>query len=112
MVLGALIVVGLLVYAVLDCTQTPAEELRVRRGLWFALIVLVPVLGPVAWLLIGRTQVPRHARADPSAEPQARPARPARPLGPDDDADFLRGMGPAKPPPAPKKEPLDPDGAA
>jgi phospholipase D-like protein len=106
-VLGALIVVGLLVYAVLDCVQTPTEELRVARSLWLTLIVLVPVLGPVAWLLTGRIQVPRHARADPSVEPAPRPARP---VGPDDDPEFLAGMGRAQPPKPP--EPIDPDSAA
>lgn len=119
-VLPALIVIGLLVYAAIDCAQTPAEELRFGRGLWLTVIVLIPVLGPVAWLVWGRTSSPRrHARANTTQERIA----PQYPAGPDDDPDFLAELGRAKHRPPtppenekpkkktdkPENEPVDPD---
>jgi hypothetical protein len=88
-VVPALIVVGLLVYAAIDCLQTPAGELRLGRGLWLTVIVLLPVLGPVAWLVLGRITAPRHARVEGAPEPAARPSGP---VGPDDDPEFLAGL--------------------
>jgi len=73
-------VIGLGVYAFVAALQ--AEDTAIRampRWLWVAAIVLVPVAGPVAWLLWGRplgvTPPPEH-----------------RPLGPDDDPDFLKRL--------------------
>ncbi|HSK27397.1 MAG TPA: PLD nuclease N-terminal domain-containing protein [Jiangellales bacterium] len=73
----------LAVYALIDCAQSePARVRGPRRALWALLIVLLPVVGPVAWLVGGR----------PRSGPR-RPPRPvAPPLAPDDDPEFLRQM--------------------
>ena len=74
--LGAgLVALVLLVWSFFDVLFTRAPRAG-RRGLWL-LIVLVPLLGPAAWLWRGR---PRASRSP-------RPQRPVR--GPDDDPDFL-----------------------
>lgn len=69
----------LVIYALVDCLQSPAPQVRaLSKPGWLAVIVLVPVLGAVAWLLAGR--------------PQAGPAgvsAPPRPVAPDDDPEFL-----------------------
>jgi Phospholipase_D-nuclease N-terminal len=61
---------------------------RVRnapRFAWVLLIVLVPLLGPVAYFLAGRpTASPR--KGAPVRRDRSRPA------APDDDPDFLRSM--------------------
>jgi len=80
--LAVLVAAGLLVYCLIDCMQ--ADEHRVRhlpRLLWMVLIVVVPVVGPVAWLLVGRPvwQAPWSAR-------------PNRPAAPDDDLEFLASI--------------------
>ncbi len=70
----------LLVYTVLDLARTPAEQVRVLPKPAWLLVLLVPLLGPVAWLLTRR----------PAGAPGRRP-RPER-GAPDDDEDFLRKL--------------------
>ena len=86
-VLVWLLVLALTVYAVVDCLQT--EQGRVRalpKALWVLVILLVPLVGPVAWLIAGR----------PDQYGGPRPGGPTRrngpPRGPDDDPDFLRRL--------------------
>ncbi len=61
---------------------------RVRslpRVLWVLVILLVPLLGPVAYFLFGRpTPPPREGGSVRRTPP--------RPSSPDDDPDFLRSM--------------------
>ncbi len=69
---------GLLVFSLVDLAQArQARGLR-RRG-WALLIVLVPVLGAVAWLAFGRPDRPR------------RPVRSGT-TAPDDDPEFLDAL--------------------
>jgi Phospholipase_D-nuclease N-terminal len=102
--LPALAYIGLVVYSLIDCLQTPAEQLRrLGHGGWIMVMVLLPVLGALAWLLLGtpRTQR-RHARA--GAGPAdgvtgygwTEEGLAQRPIGPDDDPEFLAGLGQAR----------------
>lgn len=77
--------VGLTVYALLDVVTTPRREVpAMSKWLWL-LAVLVPVVGPLAWIVVSR---------------RARSARPERRVtGPDDDPDFLRRLRPPRPGP-------------
>lgn len=82
--LPTIVAVGLLVYCLLDCAQTPQGSVRnLPKAAWLLVIVLVPVVGGIAWLLAGR--------ADGSSRPGGEPPR-RGPQGPDDDPDFLRGL--------------------
>jgi hypothetical protein len=100
--LPALAYLGLTVYAVIDCLQTPVEELpRPSRGVWIAAIVLIPVIGAVGWLLAGRGGRGRHERAPSGPERQAGYGWTAEgvaqhPIGPDDDPEFLASLGRAQ----------------
>ena len=100
--LPALAYLGLTVYSLIDCLQTPAEELhRPSRGTWVAVILLVPVIGAVGWLLVGRSGRGRHERSPAGPERSAGYGWTAEgaaqhPIGPDDDADFLAGLGRAQ----------------
>jgi hypothetical protein len=82
----ALIVIApvvLAIYCLVQVAQSRAELVRaLPRWGWALVILLVPLLGPIAWLALGRPQPPRPAG----------PPRRARPLAPDDDPDFLRGL--------------------
>lgn len=83
-VLPFIVALGLAVYALIDCLQTdPAEVRGPRRGIWIVLILLIPVIGPVAWLVARR-------RTPEPGQPARRPTTP--PVAPDDNPDFLRQL--------------------
>lgn len=74
-----LLVVVLVVYALVDCLQSPGSEVHgLPKPLWLAIIVLLPLVGPLAWLVAGR----ERGRTAPVA-------RTGRSLAPDDDPEFL-----------------------
>lgn len=78
-VVAVLVVVGVMVYAFVDCLRADARDLRhLPRPVWL-LIILVPLAGPVAYLVAGR---PLTVDDEPEA----------RPLAPDDDPEFLRRL--------------------
>ena len=63
-----------------------ADRVRTMpRALWVAVILLIPLLGPIAYFLFGRP-LPAPQEGGP-----VRRTRP-RPASPDDDPDFLRSM--------------------
>lgn len=90
-VLLFLAVIALTIYALVDCIGSKDEEIRhLSKPVWLLLIVLAWVIGPLAWLFVGRER--------------ALPWRAARPGGgrrgggggwvaPDDNPDFLRSLG-------------------
>lgn len=74
LVLAALAVV-FIVFSAIDCAAFPRERIRgVNRGVWMLIILLLPVVGALLWLLVGRA------------------ARPPI-LAPDDDAAFMAELG-------------------
>ncbi|MBR7743290.1 PLDc N-terminal domain-containing protein [Phycicoccus sp. BSK3Z-2] len=82
---------ALTVYCLFDIRQTDPRHVRtLSRRLW-ALVVLVPFVGALAWFLSGR---PGGGIGPFRAEERPRPGPPGRrpPRGPDDDPDFLRGI--------------------
>jgi len=82
-VLYALVSLGLFAYAIVDLVTTPSSAVRtLPKALWFV-VVLPPLLGPLAWLLFGR---PRRGGGTRGSAP------PPRPVAPDDDEDFLRDL--------------------
>lgn len=92
-VLISLAVLAFWLYSLFDVITTPEEETRnLPKVLWVLVIVLVPIIGSVFWLMLGRPQGPRAPRMRSprlGGEPQA-PAQP--PKGPDDDPDFLKDL--------------------
>jgi hypothetical protein len=84
--LPVVIAAVLAIYCVVQVVQSRAGTVRVLpRWLWVLVILVVPLLGPIAWLVAGR--------------PRGRPSPPRRnrPVAPDDDPDFLRGLRDNKP---------------
>ena len=95
----------LAVYALVDLVQTDEEDVQgLPKLVWVLLIVLIWVIGPLAWLLAGRRGrrwLPGLSRAGGRLGPQPGSGRP---VAPDDDPDFLRGLRynrPTPPPPPP-----------
>ncbi len=81
---------ALLLYAFLDCVGTRETNIRnLPKILWLVIVVLVPIVGPIAWLFAGR---PKRTSAGEVTWPvrpvHSEPSR-DRPLGPDDDPEFL-----------------------
>ena len=78
-VVVVLVVVGVMVYALVDCLRADARDLRLLpRPVWL-LIIIVPLVGAVLYLLAGR---PVGVTEEPAP----------RPLAPDDDPEFLRRL--------------------
>lgn len=83
-VLPVVVAIALLVYALIDCLQTDSARFRsLNRVAWIAIIVLLPLIGPILWLAIGKVRERPQRRAA---------APPSRPLAPDDDPEFLRHL--------------------
>ncbi|WP_194522130.1 PLD nuclease N-terminal domain-containing protein [Cellulosimicrobium sp. JZ28] len=95
-VLLPLLAVGLAVYALVDLASSDEDERGgIPRGLWVVLIILLPFLGPIAWILVKRSASRSGARSRPAGRPgpgsAAGGARRRRnaPVAPDDDPEFL-----------------------
>ena len=88
-----LIEMALLVYCLIDCIQTDVPR-NLSKTTWVFVIILLPVVGGIAWLVAGR---PEHRPARnvpwPSTQTAGFPEyeRPRR-SSPDDDPEFLAGM--------------------
>lgn len=80
--------VAIVIFAFIDCLVTRGDQVRgLPKPVWAVLIVLIPLLGALGWLLIGRA--PQKRALNESAT-GARGTQPPR--GPDDDPDFLRRL--------------------
>jgi hypothetical protein len=89
-VLGVLGVLALLLtaYCLLDVVTSPAPAVQgVPKPLWAVAVVLLPVVGPVLWLAVGRPE-PGTGRTGPRLLPERGGAGRA----PDDDEAFLREL--------------------
>lgn len=84
--LFVLAAVGLIVYTIIDVLRSDeSERFGVHRVLWLVFIVVLPVIGSLAWLALRRVARSAHQRGD--GPPRPRPA--AGPVAPDDDPEFL-----------------------
>ena len=99
--LPLLLEIGLLVYCLVDCIQTPADAQRnLPKWGWLVLILLLPLIGSIAWLVAGRPDrraarnVPWPATATAGFPEYERPRGPrgGRATAPDDDPAFLAGL--------------------
>ncbi|MEW2306631.1 PLD nuclease N-terminal domain-containing protein [Streptomyces sp. NPDC006655] len=78
-----LLVLALWIYAFVDCLNTPEDEVRVLPKLAWVVVILVfgeVLVGPVAWLVAGKTRQPRE-----------------RWVAPDDNPEFLKSLNPDDP---------------
>ena len=74
----ALVATAFWVYTIVDCAvQPPTRHRGVSKPVWILIVVLIPVLGGLLWLLVGRTR--RSTVASRRA--------------PDDDPEFLGRLG-------------------
>lgn len=96
---------ALWVYCILDVIATDEAVVRnMPKILWLIVVIIVPTVGAVAWLALGRPSnvglrpgdtTPRQApRAGPVFGPRydLRSPRPPRSLGPEDSPEFMEGL--------------------
>ena len=95
------LILALTIYSLLDCARTPEESMpaRMPKLLWIVIIVMVTVIGPIAWIIVSRVKAAeeRGGVVEPTVWSSKegtqfrRPERP-RPVAPDDDPEFLRSL--------------------
>jgi hypothetical protein len=99
--LPVLLELGLLIYCLIDCAQTPPGAVRnLPKWAWIMIIFVLPLFGSLGWLLAGRppargADVPWPSTGTAGSPEYGRPAR-GRAVGPDDDPGFLAGLDSAR----------------
>jgi hypothetical protein len=95
---GTLVTLCLLVYCVLNVITTPESEVRnLPKMVWLVLVILVPLVGGIAWLVAGRPAGPARPgglpyKGNTGRFPEYdRPGRAAA-QNPEDDEAFLRAL--------------------
>ncbi|QAY69920.1 PLD nuclease N-terminal domain-containing protein [Xylanimonas protaetiae] len=88
-VILTLAIIGLAVYALADLAGARKEETGgLPKWLWAVLIVVVPVIGGLAWIIFRRASGPAAAPQGGRGRQSSGPRREG-PLAPDDDPEFL-----------------------
>jgi hypothetical protein len=91
-VIIAVAFVALHIYALIDLARAESASVRfVPKWLWFVLWV-IPVLGPVAWLVVGRPRVGPAPGGGSGGGGVVGPRSPRGPVAPDDDPEFLKRL--------------------
>ncbi|WP_327295992.1 MULTISPECIES: PLD nuclease N-terminal domain-containing protein [unclassified Streptomyces] len=88
-----LLVLALWVYAFIDCLNTPEEEVRGLPKVVWVLIILIfgeVLVGPIAWIVAGRTR--RGASAAGGAPAGRQRGGRAAWTAPDDNPEFLNSL--------------------
>ncbi len=100
-VLMILIPVAVSVYALIDAIMAPRAAVRLMpKWTWIVVIVLLWLGGAVLWFFLGRPRAGKSgavASTTQGGNPPKYPRTQHRPMGPDDDPDFLSGLGNRKP---------------
>jgi hypothetical protein len=93
-------------YAFIDCLLTPRDQVRsLPKFLWLTLVLVVPLVGAIAWFALGRPNATRYddgmggngnggggSANPPGPRVPGMPSRRRSPSSPDDDPKFLRGL--------------------
>ncbi|HJB09745.1 MAG TPA: PLD nuclease N-terminal domain-containing protein [Candidatus Brachybacterium merdavium] len=79
--------VAVTIFALADCVQTKDDRVRgIPKWAWIVLVVLIPWVGPITWLVVGKDR----SQGD-GGQPGRAPRRQG-PLAPDEDPEFLRKL--------------------
>ncbi|KAB1907933.1 PLD nuclease N-terminal domain-containing protein [Micromonospora tulbaghiae] len=89
-VLLFLVQIVLAVCALISCLSADEEKVKaLPRMIWVLIILFFPLVGSIAWFLVGRERPAGTVGVTGTTSPAA-PAR--RPLAPDDDPEFLASL--------------------
>ncbi|MGW5096600.1 PLD nuclease N-terminal domain-containing protein [Streptomyces nodosus] len=87
-----LLVLALLIYAFIDCLNTPEEQVRgLPKVVWLIIILLFGevLVGPILWLLVGKV---RQAPATGSTPSEWHRDHTTTWVAPDDNPEFLKSL--------------------
>ena len=91
-----LIEIALLVYCLIDCIQTDSARIRnLSKTTWVFVIIILPIIGSIAWLVAGRPEHSSRGRQVPwpSTQTAGFPEYERPRYGsPDDDPEFIASM--------------------
>jgi hypothetical protein len=83
-VLMILVPLALSIYAFIDCITTDEKDVRhIPKPVWAILVLLFPLVGSIAWLMVGRK---------PAAGTGSAGGRRGGWVAPDDNPDFLKSL--------------------
>ena len=90
------LLLGLWIFCILDVITTPEQDMNhLPKGVWLIIVLLLPDIGSIVWLVVGRDRRAGSARsrtAQSAAFPEYdRPGR-ATAASPEDDEAFLRQL--------------------
>jgi hypothetical protein len=81
----SLLTVAVVIYALVDCWRSrPDEVQRLSRGGWAVVILVVPLLGAIAYISLGRVTGSATGAEHAAGTPRV--------VAPDDDPEFLRTL--------------------
>lgn len=98
-----IVAIALAIYAVVDCLRTPTADMpgHLPKFLWLLLILLLTIIGPIAWLVIswavraekhsddGSVQIPRNPLEILRRGQEVEEKLEAKELPPDENPEFL-----------------------
>lgn len=91
LILGVALTIALSIYAVVDCAMSEPRRIRVfQKQLWLIIVLLLPLVGPVCWILFGKGLITVNAGGGSSAGRDGGSYGGQR--APDDDSEFLRRL--------------------
>jgi hypothetical protein len=88
----SLIYIGIMVWAIADIALMDNSRVRgLPKFGWILLVVMLPLIGSILWLVIGREPLERRSHGRYADRPIA--ATGSRSVAPDDDPAFLERLG-------------------
>ena len=93
-ILPFLALIALYVYVLVDLSSAPSAEVRLLpKWLWVIVVVLLFLIGPLLWLVLGRPRAePPQSGGDGGGGSSGRRPGPRGPVAPDDDPEFLKRL--------------------
>ena len=89
----AIAIFALWVYCILDVIATDEALMRnMPKLFWLIIVIILPTVGSLAWLLLGRPTDAGYMPGDTNPRPVTRGKEMPRPLGPEDSTEFMSGM--------------------
>lgn len=88
-----LLIIGLTIYAFIDCLNTPEEEVKhLPKVVWVIIILLFSIVGPVVWLFAGKQRAAAGSGGGFGGGFGGGRPRRTQWVAPDDNPEFLKSL--------------------